>query len=350
MQRSTLGYFKWSIIFTLAGLVGGWLLNGWQGVFIVAVLAVLETSLSFDNAVVNATVLKDMDEKWRQRFLLWGILIAVFGMRIVFPLAIVGVVAKLGPMAVIDLALKQPDEYAAIMMTAHHEIAAFGGAFLLMVFLKFFVNTNKDLHWVRILEAPLTRLGRLDSAQILIALLVILITGSFMNDATRQHEFLVAGLWGLITYILADGVSALLGHPSDDGKTIAKTGFGGFMYLELLDASFSFDGVIGAFALTTSLPIIAIGLGIGAMFVRSFTLMLVYRGTLTNYRFLEHGAFWAIGALAAVMFIGVHVHIPEVVTGLVGAILIGLSFWSSLRSNRAEQRVVSPTGDDSTIV
>jgi hypothetical protein len=76
--------------------------------FIVAVLAVLETSLSFDNAVVNATVLRHMDEKWRQRFLLWGILIAVFGMRIVFPLAIVGVVANMGPMEVIDLALFKP--------------------------------------------------------------------------------------------------------------------------------------------------------------------------------------------------------------------------------------------------
>ena len=128
-----LKYFTWSIGFTVFGLIGGYLVGGWSAVFIVAVLAVLETSLSFDNAVVNATVLRHMDEKWRQRFLLWGILIAVFGMRIVFPLAIVGVVANLGPVAVVDLALFNPDEYARILTSAHHEIAAFGGAFLIVM-------------------------------------------------------------------------------------------------------------------------------------------------------------------------------------------------------------------------
>jgi hypothetical protein len=337
-----LAYFKWSIILTLLGVAGGYLLNGLSGAFIVAVLAVLETSLSFDNAVVNATVLKDMDEKWRRRFLVWGILIAVFGMRVVFPLAIVGVVAQLNPVAVVRLALFDADEYARLLTTAHHEVAAFGGTFLLMVFLKFFVDTNKDEHWLQLLEAPLTRLGRLEAAQILLTLLAILTCAGWLDTPGQRAEFITAGMWGLIVYILADGIGALLGgEPGEGGRVAAKTGFAGFLYLELLDASFSFDGVIGAFALTTSLPIIAIGLGIGAMFVRSFTLVLVERGTLTSYRFLEHGAFWAIGALAAVMFVGVHAHIPEVVTGLIGAALIGASFWSSLRHNRAASRASS---------
>ncbi len=330
-----LKYFSWSIGFTAAGIAGAFLLGGPSAAFIVAVLAVLETSLSFDNAVVNATVLRDMDEKWRRRFLLWGILIAVFGMRIVFPLAIVGVVANLGPVAVIDLALFKPDEYARLLTSAHHEIAAFGGAFLLMVFLKFFIDSNKDTHWLAPLEAPLTKLGRLEAAQILLTLLTILASSAWLDGADQRAEFIIAGVWGLIVYILADGLGAIMGgETGEGGKVAAKTGFAGFMYLELLDASFSFDGVIGAFALTNSLPIIAIGLGIGAMFVRSFTLMLVYKGTLEAYRYLEHGAFWAIGALAAIMFIGVHVHIPETITGLIGAVLIGAAFWSSLRHNR----------------
>ena len=328
-----LGYFKWSFIVTILGIAGGYLLAGWSGAFIVVVLAILETSLSFDNAVVNATVLKHMDEKWRRRFLLWGILIAVFGMRIVFP---VGIVAHMGPVEVIRLALFDEAEYARILLSAHHEIAAFGGAFLSMVFLKFFVDSNKDLHWLSVVEAPLTKLGRLEAAQILLTLLAILGSAAWLDNDTKRVEFVVAGIWGLITYIVADGLGAILGgEEGEGGKVAAKTGFAGFMYLELLDASFSFDGVIGAFALTTSLPIIAIGLGVGAMFVRSFTLMLVYRETLNAYRFLEHGAFWAIGALAAVMFIGVHVHIPEVITGLVGAVLIGAAFLSSLRGRRA---------------
>ena len=65
--------------------------------WIVLVLSVLEISLSFDNAVVNATVLEDMDKVWQRRFLTWGMLIAVFGMRFVFPLAIVAIAAGLGP-------------------------------------------------------------------------------------------------------------------------------------------------------------------------------------------------------------------------------------------------------------
>jgi len=297
-----LKYFTWSIGFTLFGLVGGYLLGGWPAAFIVAVLAVLETSLSFDNAVVNATVLRHMDEKWRQRFLLWGILIAVFGMRIVFPLAIVGVVASMGPVEVVDLALFNPDEYARLLTSANPEMAAF---------------------------------GRMEAAQILLTLLAILATSAWMDGAEKRMEFIVAGVWGLVVYIIADGLGAIMGgEEGEGGRMVAKTGFAGFMYLELLDASFSFDGVIGAFALTTSLPIIAIGLGVGAMFVRSFTLMLVYRGTLEAYRYLEHGAFWAIGALAAIMFIGVHMHIPETFTGLIGAVLIGAAFWSSLRHNR----------------
>ena len=112
----------------------------------------------------------------------------------------------------------------------------------------------------------------------------------------------------------------------------------------MLDASFSFDGVIGAFALSNNLFVIAIGLGIGAMFVRSLTLLLVERGTLTEYRYLEHGAFWAILSLAAIMFLETVRHVPEGVTGLIGAAFLGVAFWSSLRHNRA----VAPAHADTT--
>lgn len=335
---SNLSYFRTSLILTLLGVMAGFYLGGLNGAVIVAVLAVLEVSLSFDNAVVNATVLKDMDAKWRHRFLTWGMVIAVFGMRIVFPVLIVAIAAKMGPIEALTMALTDEKRYAAILTAAHHEIAAFGGAFLMMVFLKFFVDANKEEHWLHWLEQPLTRLGRMEAVEVAITLIALVVSSSFFADQTHRIEFLVSGVWGLVAYVTADGLGTLLGgEEGEGGQVAAKTGAAGFLYLELLDASFSFDGVIGAFALTTSLPIIAIGLGIGAMFVRSFTLLLVDKGTLVSYRFLEHGAFWAIGALAAVMFIGVHIHIPEVFTGLVGAVLIGLAFWSSLRIRKMTQ-------------
>src|SRR3546814_5081938 len=102
---------------------------------------------------------------------------------------------------------------------------------------------------------------------------------------------------------------------------VAKAGFGAFLYLEILDVSFSFDGVIGAFALSNNLFIIAIGLCIGAMFVRSMMIFLVRQGTLSEYRYLEHGAFYAIIALAALMYINTFPQIPEIVNGLICAVL-----------------------------
>lgn len=337
-MTSTLSHFRGAILVTLLAVAGGWALGGTAGAITVLFLTVLETSLSFDNAVVNAGVLQDWDERWRRRFLLWGILVAVFGMRIVFPLLIVGLVAQLGPVAVLDLAWNRPDEYGRILTSAHHQIAAFGGAFLMMVFLKFFVDRHKTEHWVRAVEQPLTRLGKLEAIEAALTLMLILGAGQLL-PSPQQGEFIVAGIWGVVTYILAKGLSALLGS-DDEGHgpaaNIVPQGIAGFLYLELLDASFSFDGVIAAFAMTNNLFVIALGLGAGAMFVRSFTLMLVERGTLSTYRYLEHGAFWAIGALAVIMLAGVKFHIPEAVTGLLGAILIVLSLGSSIRANRNE--------------
>jgi len=144
-------YYKGSFLLFFAGLVGGFFLGGWQAVFIILILCILEISLSFDNAVVNATVLKDMSEVWQRRFLTWGILIAVFGMRIVFPVIIVSIVSGLSPWGAIKVAVNDPDAYAAYMTSAHISIMAFGGAFLLMVGLSFFFDEEKE-HWVFILN------------------------------------------------------------------------------------------------------------------------------------------------------------------------------------------------------
>jgi hypothetical protein len=327
-------YYGSSYIFTAIALVLGYMLGGLPGAGIVLILGILETSLSFDNAVVNASVLKNWDEKWRRRFLVWGLPIAVFGMRLVFPLAIVAITANIGPIEALQLAMNEPQKYEQLIMSVHHEVAAFGGVFLLMVFLDFFLQEEKDHHWIPLIEAPLSKLGRL-GIEAVVALGVVLLATSYIG-ATEKLAFLTAGVWGLITYILAQSVGTLAGG-DDIGDKIIKQGVGGFLYLELLDASFSFDGVIAAFALTNNIFIMMIGLAVGAMFVRSMTLHLVDKGTLSEYRYLEHGAFWAIGILAAIMFLGaVGVHVPEVVTGLLGAAVIGIALWSSIRANKAE--------------
>jgi uncharacterized protein len=335
-------YFWLSITFTLLclGLAGWW---GWSqsatlaGVlavlWITLVLGVLEVSLSFDNAVVNASVLKTMSPFWRQAFLTVGILIAVFGMRIVFPLLIVMVAAGLGPGEAVSLALRSPEEYERIITAAHVGIAGFGGAFLAMVGLTFFFDSDKDVHWIGVVERRLTRFADVKSIEIGLVLLALVGIAALL-PATEAFTFVIAGVWGLLAFVTVKGLSDLIEAGRDGITAAGQAGFAAFLYLEILDASFSFDGVIGAFAITNDLVIIALGLGIGAMFVRSMTIMLVEKGTLAEYRYLEHGAFWAIIALAAIMLASARWHVPEVITGLIGAVLIGLSLWWSVRHNR----------------
>jgi uncharacterized protein len=331
---TNLRFFKSSFFVTIIGLALAFWLGGPKAMFIAAILSVLEVSLSFDNAVVNATVLKDMDAIWRKRFMTWGMLIAVFGMRVIFPVLIVAVIAHLSPWAALMMAVSQPEQYAAALISSHILVAGFGGAFLMMVFLKFFFDQEKEVHWLHLIESPLVKMGKMGGIEIGLCLVIVYLFSTQLS-AHEQLSFILSSITGIVTYIIVDGFGSLLGDEDNHGQTaVVRTGFSAFMYLEVLDASFSFDGVIGAFALSNNIFIIAIGLGIGAMFVRSLTIMFVEKETLDQFRYLEHGAFYAIGALAFIMFTGTFHEIPEVITGLIGAGLIGISLLASLHYNK----------------
>lgn len=292
------------------------------------ILIVMEVSLSFDNAVVNASILKEWDEYWKKIFLTVGIFVAVFGMRLLFPILIVSHTADLSMMEVWNLAFNDPAKYSANLIKHHAEISAFGGMFLLLVFLSFLFDSDKEIHWLGTIEKKVSEWGQIEAISTLLALYTLVFVG---GEDTRV---LVAGIWGVMVYLSVHAMGVVLAHMNDDGakglSSIAKGSIGGFIYLEMLDASFSFDGVIGSFAITNDIVVIMIGLGIGAMFVRSMTIYLVDRGTLDAYIYLEHGAHYAIGALALIMIASsVGFHIPEVVTGLVGVSFIGASVYSS---------------------
>jgi hypothetical protein len=283
---------------------------------------------------VNANKLKDMTPEWQHRFLTWGIIIAVFGMRIIFPLLIVVIAARIGPIDAMILAAVRPEQYAEIMKDAHLPIAAFGGTFLMMVGLTYFFDHEKDVHWVRWLESRMAQFATVRGIEVAFVLALILGFSRLLGPG-EADVFFRAAIYGLLTFLVVEVVGGLLDASQKALEAAAKGGLGAFLYLEVLDASFSFDGVIGAFALSQNLFVIAIGLGIGAMYVRSMTIMLVEKGTLAQYRYLEHGAFYAILILSVIMYAQAIVHIPEVITGLGGAALIGVSLWSSIRWNRA---------------
>ncbi|GJI95307.1 DUF475 domain-containing protein [Duganella vulcania] len=344
-------HFKVSFLVTFLCLAAagwwGYELTGWSGalsaVGIAAILAAMEVSLSFDNAVVNASVLKTWDAYWQKLFLGVGIIIAVFGMRLLFPLVIVAVAADIGIMDVWHLALNDPKTYSMHLTNHHAEVAAFGGMFLLLVFLNFLFDDEKEVHWLGNVEKKLGSLGKVSSISVMIALAVLLGSMGLVGEA-QKLVVLVSGLWGILIYVGVDAVSNLLEKEeegSNVGDLVKKGGIGGFLYLEVLDASFSFDGVIGAFAITTDVVIIMLGLAIGAMFVRSLTVYLVKKGTLDEFVFLEHGAHYAIGILAAIMLASMKYHIPELFTGLIGVAFIAASLWSSVRHRRKQEAAVA---------
>ncbi len=329
----------WSaLIFAAAAVTCGYLLGGFAGAWIVTVLGVLEISLSFDNAVVNASILQNWSTVWQKRFMTWGMPTAVFGMRFAFPLIVVAIIGHIGPIDAFVLAIKSPEEYARILSSSHYEIAAYGGAFLFMIFFKYFIDEEKKLHWIVFVERRLALLGKLEAIEVGLVLGVLIFTAHYL-PADEQFSFMVAGLAGLITFILADAFGTLVGGGEEVGEKVVKEGLMGMLYLELLDASFSFDGVMGAFAISDNILIITLGLGIGAMFVRSITLHLVESGKLAEYRFLEHSAFWAIGVLATITMISVKHEIPDVVTGFIGGALVGMGLFSSILANRKDARL-----------
>lgn len=344
-MMQSFNYLRWPLLFTAVGLgLAYWLglkttgtVSGALSFFLIGVvLAVLEISLSFDNAIVNANILETMDPKWQHRFLTWGIIIAVFGMRIIFPLAVVAVAAKIGPLSAIVLAATDPQEYARIMDESHIGISAFGGTFLMMVALSYFIDQSKEVDWIRFIESRLRRWASIRGLEIAVVMFTALLF-SISLPAHKSATFLFSSVCGLLTFLAVE----LLGHFLDEEKEVqnlaVKGGLGAFLYLEVLDASFSFDGVIGAFALTQNLFLIAIGLGIGAFYVRSMTIMLVEQKMLTQFRYLEHGAFYSVLVLSVIMFTQSLWHIPELFTGLIGATFICLSLFSSIRHNKLKQ-------------
>jgi uncharacterized protein len=325
-------HFRLSFIVTAICLAVALYWGGIMGAFIALILGVLEVSLSFDNAVVNASILKRMDARWQQYFLTWGILIAVFGMRLLFPILIVAVATGIDFYGVANMALHDPNTYAQHLNESHVQIAAFGGMFLLMVFFSFIFDEGRELHWLGYLEKKLASFGKLESIEIILALGLLLVSQNWLPEAIRLNA-LVAGVAGVILFVIVDSLATLF-EDEEEGEEVSeiikKGSVMSFLYLEVLDASFSFDGVIGAFAITQDVIIIMLGLAIGAMFVRSLTVYLVRKGTLDEYVFLEHGAHYAIGSLAGIMLVSMTYHISEIITGSVGAVLIGLSVLSSI--------------------
>lgn len=323
-------YFYSSFLIAIFGFVLAYFIGGILAVYICFLLSILEISLSFDNAVVNAKVLKNMSEIWQKRFIVWGIPVAVFGMRFLFPILIVAVASQISMIDTFLLALNDPDKYHEILSFHKNEIYIFGAGFLIMVFFDFFFDKSRKIHWLNFIENNfLTKfMTELPNINAIIAVII----GICVVYITQNLTYAVAYFSAILAHMI---ISSFNDKFSSSG---AKSGLMGFLYLETLDASFSFDGVIGAFALSENIFIIMIGLGVGAMFVRSITIYLVKKQTLNSLVFLEHGAHYAILALSVIMFMKISYEVSEVITGTIGFMFIFVAFLCSLGYKKNDLR------------
>jgi len=237
------------------------------------------------------------------------------------------------------MTVRDPLAYANHLTSAHAKISAFGGMFLLMVFLSFVLDEGKKTHWLEPIETWLSRVGKLESVSVALAMIILLTMTQCFVPESERFGFLFYGIIGLVLYVMIGGLSGFLEEEEEEAHVIEnmakRSGVFGFLYLEVLDASFSFDGVLGAFAITKDVFIIALGLMIGAMFVRSMTVHLVKMGTLDEYIYLEHGAHYAIGVLGIMMLLSVWLEIPEYLTGMIGILFIVWAVISSIMHKRA---------------
>ena len=325
-------------IFWLSGLItlalGIWMLThgGLVALWLFAILVVLEVTFSFDNAVINSRVLVRMSPFWQKLFLTVGIFIAVFVVRFLVPIIIVMLTSGLGFMEVVNLALNDAENYGKTLHDAAPTIDAFGGTFLIMIGISYFMDRKKDIHWLRTIEKYLARAGNYETLKVFVMLAAAMALYFTVDDA-HKTTVLIASILGTLLHLGLElfGTFFEKRQGASTGKLVGMAAFGAFMYLEVLDASFSLDGVIGAFAITNEIALIIAGLGAGAIWVRSLTVYLMKSGTLSKYRYLEHGAHWAILALGVIMFVKLYqVNPPEWLTGSLGLIVISIAVISSI--------------------
>lgn len=333
-------------IFLISGiltlLIGGWVfgVKGALDLWTFVILVLLEVTFSFDNAVINSKILSRMSKFWQNLFLTVGIVFAVFVVRFVLPIVIVMLSSDHSFTSVVDLALNKPDQYSETLHEAAPIINGFGGTFLLMLGISYFMDRNKDIHWLRKIERWMSKIGRYESFKSFVMLFVALVLYATVDPSYREIV-LVASIIGTIVHIGLELFGDYFGSKQSGVKQlVGMAAFASFVYLNVLDMSFSLDGVIGAFAITNDVILIMAGLGAGALWVRSLTVYLTRTGTLAKYRYLEHGAHWAILALGIVMLVKLyHVEPPEWFVGSIGIIFVAVAIASSVIERRREKRV-----------
>ncbi len=336
-MKTLLKYYWLVAIITIAIWVLVGLKLGTEALTLCIILTLLEITFSADNAVVNSRVLVTLSPFWQKMFMTVGIFLAVFVVRFILPIVIVMISSGLTFDRTFELAINHPEQYKDELDSAAPVINAFGAMFLLMVAIDFFINAHKKISWLGVIEKPLVKAASYVPNLGFIISVIILIVITLTMPQELQLNVAVASASALLLYSGLHFINHLMERQEKKNKAVHKVGvaaFLAFVYLQILDASFSLDGVIGAFALTDNIIIIMAGLGAGAIWVREMTLHMVHTNALVRYKYLEHGAHWAIFVLGFIMLLKLHhIELPEIVVGLVGLVFVAAALFSSRRAS-----------------
>ena len=342
-----LSHFRFALIFTFVGLMLSGVWGFTHGVnaglemmlkmlCATLFLAFLEVSLSVNNVVINTSVLKQWDQHWRKIYLTLGVLVAALILRLILPVFIVAFATDMSLTKVVNLAINNPLEYAYRLRIHYVEIAAFCGMLLFMVFLNFVFIQIKHFNWVKRFEDITSEIGSLEILKLILGICLIFIITSLIPE-NHQSQIIKVSLMGVFTYYVVRLLGLFLSKKSlsNAENGLIKTGVSAFLFLEILDASQSVSSVFGAFAITTDIVVILIGLTIGAVFARSLTIYLLENDSIISFKYLDLAANYVVGLLAASMLLAVvDLHIPQLMTAIIGFFVFAWALFATVKDQK----------------
>lgn len=302
----------------------------WHVVIVLLGLALFEIVSSVDNAVINAHILKTMPEKYRKIFLVWGLLFAVFLVRGLLPFLIVWMAnPALSIIEVFSSAFSQSSTITASLEHSKPLLLLGGGVYLFFVFLAWLFLEEKKYAFLA--ENFMHKQGVWFYAITSVTTTVIVYLALKTNPILA-----LAATIGVTAFFITDGFK----KNAEEKEKELLTGSGmsawsKILYLEVLDASFSIDGVVGAFAFTMSVPLIILGNGLGAFIVREFTIKGI--NIISKFAYLKNGAMYSIGVLGAIMILEAFgAHYPFWLSPAVTFTLLLLFLWLSMNEWKKE--------------
>src|SRR3989344_3608793 len=295
-------------------------------VLIILGLSLFEIIISIDNAIINAEVLSTMSKRARKWFLIWGMLVAVFLVRGALQWLIIWANnPSLGPVGAFTASFSNDPQVKEVIEESAPVLLIAGGMFLVFLFFHWLFLEPK--HYGLIGEKFIHRQGVWFFAVVSVLLCVIVLLAININPLLAFGAAVGSSAFFIVHGFRqqAEQQEIKMLQKSNKMTDVSK-----IMYLEVIDATFSIDGILGAFAFTFSIPLILIGNGIGALVVRQLTVSNIEN--VKKYKYLKNGAMYSIFALGIVMLAdSFGMHIPQWVSPVVTFAIIGFFFWKSYK-------------------